>query len=71
MWLQDPEGILASPRGGHLRRREAAKQMLVDKDLQEQADRAREEARHELMRKREVICALHPARVLLRPAVLS
>ncbi|KAK9805770.1 hypothetical protein WJX73_007953 [Symbiochloris irregularis] len=49
----DPEGILAAPKGGHLSRRETAKEIESDKELQKQADRAREEGRQETLDKRE------------------
>ena len=52
--LQDPEGILAQPRAGHLNRQQFRKQAEQDQDLQEQADRARAEAQKELMKQREV-----------------
>ena len=52
--VQDPEGILAAPRAGHLNRQQLQKQVQVDQELQEQANRARDEARSELMRQREV-----------------
>ena len=54
MSLQDPEGILAQPRGGHIQRRTLQKQIAEDKELQEQVDKKEAEMREELQRKRDV-----------------
>ncbi len=54
MPLQDPEGILAQPRGGHIQRRTLQKQIAEDKELQEQMDKKEAEMREELQRKRDV-----------------
>ena len=52
--LQDPEGILAAPKAGHISRRFIAKQAEQNEELKEQMNKAREEARKELSEKREV-----------------
>ena len=52
--LQDPEGILAQPRGGHIQRRTLQKQIAEDKELQAQVDKKEMEMREELQRKRDV-----------------
>jgi hypothetical protein len=57
---QDPEGILAAPRAGHISRRMVAKQAAENEELKEQMAKAREEARQELTQKREVRMALSP-----------
>jgi hypothetical protein len=51
---QDPEGILAAPKAGHIARRMVAKQAAENEELKEQMAKAREEARQELTQKREV-----------------
>jgi hypothetical protein len=58
---QDPEGILAAPRAGHISRRMVAKQAAENEELKEQMAKAREEARQELTQKREVGMALPPS----------
>lgn len=52
--LQDPEGILAQPQGGHIQRRSLQKQLQTDKELAEQVEKERLKARDELMAAREV-----------------
>lgn len=52
--VQDPEGILAAPQGGHIQRRNLQKQLQTDKELAEQVEKERLKARDELMRAREV-----------------
>ncbi len=51
---QDPEGLLAAPKGGHISRRMLSRQAQDDEELKEQMDKAREEARQELSAQREV-----------------
>ncbi len=51
---QDPEGILAAPKGGHISRRTFQKQLAEDKTLAEQVEREREVARQELQARRDV-----------------
>lgn len=53
-WLQDPEGILAPPKAGHIARRQLQKLASEDKALAEQVEREREKARAELQAKRDV-----------------
>ena len=65
---QDPEGILAAPRAGHISRRMVAKQAAENEELKEQMAKAREEARHELTQKREVRMTLTPSPTLHVPA---
>ena len=59
---QDPEGILASPQGGHIARRSLQKQVMQDKELAKQVEAERERARAELQKLRDVGPAvpLHP-----------
>lgn len=59
---QDPEGILAPPKGGHIARRSLQKQALEDKELAKQVEVERERARAELQKLRDVSPAgpLHP-----------
>lgn len=52
--MQDPEGILSAPKGGHIARRQLQKQIVDDKDLQEQLEKERQKARAELQARREV-----------------
>lgn len=52
--LQDPEGILAAPKGGHITRRTFQKQLAEDKTLLEQVEKEREAAREELQARRDV-----------------
>ena len=52
---QDPEGILATPRGGHISRQQTRKNMQENLELQKQYDAAKEEAAEELRQKREVL----------------
>ena len=52
--LQDPEGILAAPKGGHITRRTFQKQVAEDKTLLEQVEKEREAAREELQARRDV-----------------
>ncbi|KAK9909063.1 hypothetical protein WJX75_006635 [Coccomyxa subellipsoidea] len=49
----DPEGILAAPKGGHISRRQLQKQIVDDKELQEQMEKERQKARAELQARRE------------------
>ena len=51
---QDPEGILAPPKGGHIARRSLQKQVLEDKELAKQVEAERERARAELQKLRDV-----------------
>lgn len=51
---QDPEGILAAPKAGHIARRMVQKQAAENEELKQQMEKAREEARQELTQKREV-----------------
>ncbi len=51
---QDPEGILAAPKGGHISRRTFQKQLAEDQTLAEQVEREREIARQELEARRDV-----------------
>ena len=53
-YLQDPEGILATPKGGHISRRTFQKQLAEDKTLLEQVEKEREAAREELQARRDV-----------------
>ena len=53
---QDPEGLLAAPKGGHIGRRMLNRQAQDNEELKEQMDKAREEARQELSAQREVRC---------------
>ena len=57
--LQDPEGILAAPKGGHITRRTFQKQLAQDKTLLEQVEREREAAREELQARRDVSAPHH------------
>ncbi len=57
--MQDPEGILAPPKGGHISRRQLQKQIVDDKELQEQVEEERLKARAELQARREVGCGRH------------
>lgn len=52
--LQDPEGILAAPQGGHIQRRSFEKQLAQDKALARQVEREREQARAQLEAERAV-----------------
>jgi hypothetical protein len=52
--MQDPEGLLAAPRGDHIQRRTMAKQIAQDKELAAKVEKEREEARQQLLREREV-----------------
>ena len=51
---QDPEGILATPRGGHISRQQTRKNMQENLELQKQYDAAKEEAAEDLRQRREV-----------------
>ena len=51
---QDPEGILAAPKGGHIQRRSLAKQIAQDKELAEKVEQVKQQARQELLAAREV-----------------
>ncbi|BDA41411.1 hypothetical protein COCOBI_02-1910 [Coccomyxa sp. Obi] len=51
--MQDPEGILAPPKGGHISRRQLQKQIVDDKELKEQVEKERLKARAELQARRE------------------
>ncbi len=57
--MQDPEGILAAPKGGHISRRQLQKQIVDDKELQAEMEKEREKARAELQARREVSHCLH------------
>lgn len=57
--MQDPEGILSAPKGGHISRRQLQKQIVDDKELQEQVEKERLKARAELQARREVGCSRH------------
>ena len=57
--LQDPEGILAAPKGGHITRRTFQKQLAEDKTLLEQVEKEREAAREELQARRDVSACPH------------
>ena len=52
---QDPEGILAAPKGGHIQRRFLQKQIAEDKELAEKVEQAKQVARQELLAAREVL----------------
>jgi hypothetical protein len=52
--MQDPEGILAAPKGGHIQRRSLEKQLAEDKALAQQVEREKERARAELEAQRAV-----------------
>ena len=54
MLLQDPEGILAAPKGGHITRRTFQKQLAEDQSLAERVEKEREQARKELQARRDV-----------------
>jgi hypothetical protein len=54
MLLQDPEGILAAPKGGHISRRTFQKQLAEDQSLAERVEKEREQARKELQARRDV-----------------
>jgi hypothetical protein len=54
MRVQDPEGILAAPKGGHIQRRSLQKQIAQDKELAAKVEQAKELARQELLAAREV-----------------
>lgn len=55
--MQDPEGILAPPKGGHIARRSLQKQVMEDKELAKQVEAERERARAELQKLRDVSAA--------------
>ena len=55
--MQDPEGILAAPKGGHIARRSLQKQVMEDKELAKQVEAERERARAELQKLRDVSAA--------------
>lgn len=61
--LQDPEGILAAPKGGHISRRTFQKQLAEDKTLAEQVERERETARQELQARRDVSGSVLPCMI--------
>lgn len=67
---QDPEGLLAAPKGGHISRRMLSRQAQDDEELKEQMDKAREEARQELSAQREVRAAA-PGAACIRRAVVG
>lgn len=49
---------MAAPKGGHISRRQLQKQIVDDKELQEQMEKERQKARAELQARREVrLCA--------------
>lgn len=60
--LQDPEGILAAPKGGHISRRTFQKQLAEDQSLAEQVEKEREQARKELQARRDV--RHHPTTII-------
>lgn len=51
--LQDPEGILGQPAGGHIERRTRQKTLQQSKEEQEANRKAQEEERQAIMQKRE------------------
>lgn len=52
--LQDPEGILSAPQGGHISRRFLAKEVERNKELQTEVDRLKKEKNEELQQQRDV-----------------
>lgn len=56
---QDPEGILAAPKGGHIQRRSLEKQMAQDKALALEVEREKERAHAELVAQRAVSIPMH------------
>ena len=59
--LQDPDGILAAPKGGHIARRTLAKQVAQDQELTAQLEAERLKGAEELRARREVRSPLRPA----------
>ncbi len=57
---QDPEGILAAPKGGHIQRRTLQRQMVEDKELADKVEQAKQVARQELLDAREVLARSLP-----------
>lgn len=63
--FQDPEGILAAPKGGHIQRRSLEKQMAQDKALALEVEREKERAHAELVAERAVSISRHLHLVML------
>ena len=52
--MQDPEGILSAPQGGHISRRSLSKEVERNKELQAEVDRLKKEKSEELQQQRDV-----------------
>ena len=57
--LQDPEGLLRAPQGGHISRRILQKEVEQNKEMQEELEKLKREKGEELERQREVSAATH------------
>ena len=55
--LQDPEGLLRAPQGGHISRRILQKEVEQNKEMQEELEKLKREKSEELERQREVSAA--------------
>ncbi len=54
MPVQDPEGLLSAPQGGHISRRQLTKEVENNKELQAEVDRLKAEKEAELKQQRDV-----------------